>query len=151
MEPTHDAWRDTARELIRKAGHSKGAARDALIEIMAQRDCAMSVPDLEQALGQRPVGQRPVGRASVYRALELLHNLHLITRVDVGDGVARYERAHLDDDAHHHHMVCDHCGVLIAFDDPELERAIHKLSDRLGFDATEHEVTLHGACPACRA
>jgi len=138
-------WADAARETIRRAGHSKGAARDALIEIMSQRDCAMSVPDMEQALGERPVG-----RASVYRALELLHGLHLITRVDIGDGVARYERAQLDDDDHHHHMVCDRCGVLIAFDDPELEAAIHKLSDRLGFEATEHEVTLRGACPDCR-
>jgi len=138
-------WADGARETIRRAGHSKGAARDALIEIMSQRDCAMSVPDMEQALGERPVG-----RASVYRALELLHSLHLITRVDIGDGVARYERAHLDDEDHHHHMVCDRCGVLIAFDDPELEAAIHKLSDRLGFQATEHEVTLRGACPDCR-
>jgi Fur family ferric uptake transcriptional regulator len=146
VERTQDAWQDAAHEVIRRAGHSKGAARDALIEIMAQRDCAMSVTDIEQALGERPVG-----RASVYRALDLLHSLHLISRVDVGDGVARYERGHLDHENHHHHMVCDRCGVLIAFDDAELEQAIHKLSDRLGFDATEHEVTLRGACPDCRA
>ena len=130
---------------MRGAGHKKGAAREALIDLIAARGCVLSVQEIERALATHGVA-----RASVYRALELLHGLHLISRVDVGDGVTRYERVHLDGDEHHHHMVCDRCGVLRAFDDQALESAIDKLSGRLGFDTTEHEVTLHGICPDCR-
>jgi Fur family ferric uptake transcriptional regulator len=131
---------------VRRAGHHRGAAREALIDLFERESCALSAQEIEERL----TNDRPVGRASIYRSLELLHGLHLIQRVDIGDGVARYERGHLAHEDHHHHMVCDRCGMLIAFDDSELEQAIHKLTERLGFEATEHEVTLRGACSACR-
>jgi Fur family ferric uptake transcriptional regulator len=94
---------------------------------------------------------RPVGIASVYRGVEILQDLRLIARVDVGDGVARYERAPLEQsDHHHHHFVCDQCGLLVPFDDDALERAINALESRLGFEAKEHEVVLRGVCVGCR-
>ncbi len=140
------AWAGHARALVRRAGHNRGAARDALIDLLADQPCAVSVAELEDALEDR----RPVGRASVYRALELLQDLNLIVRVDAGDGVVRYERAHDADQHHHHHMLCDRCGLLIAFHDDQLEDAIHNLSDRLGFESSGHEVTLRGTCSECR-
>jgi Fur family ferric uptake transcriptional regulator len=140
-------WGEQAHAILRRAGHSTGAARDALIEMFAAQQCALSVPELEERLARR----RPVGRASIYRALDLLNGLNLLVRVDIGDGLVRYERAHLaDGDHHHHHMICDSCGVLIAFDDEPLEAAIHALSDRHGFEAKVHEVTLRGTCDDCR-
>ncbi len=137
-------WSEEARAIVRRAGHNRGAARDALIELLSDQDCALSVAEIETRLG----AQRPVARASVYRAVELLHSLHLITRVDIGDGVARYERAAYDH-SHHHHLVCDSCGVLIPFEDPGLEQAIDRVGAQLGFATTEHEVTLHGTCVRC--
>ncbi len=140
-------WAEQAHKVLRRAGHSKGAARDALIEMFAAEECALSIPELEERLASR----RPVGRASIYRALDLLNELSLLVRVDIGDGLVRYERAHLaDQNRHHHHMICDSCGLLIAFDDEPLEAAIHSLSERHGFDAKVHEVTLRGTCEACR-
>ncbi len=140
-------WAEQARKVLHRAGHSKGAARDALIELFAAEECALSIPELEERLASR----RPVGRASIYRALDLLHELDLLVRVDIGDGLVRYERVHLaDEDHHHHHMICDSCGLLMAFDDDPLEAAINSLSDRHGFEAKVHEVTLRGTCAACR-
>ena len=122
QSPEAEAWSRQARALLRRAGHSRGAARDTLIELFADQDCASSVSEVEELLESR---QRPVGRASIYRALEVLSDLGLLVRVDVGDGVARYERAHdHGGEHHHHHLICDTCGLLIPFDDDELERAI---------------------------
>jgi Fur family ferric uptake transcriptional regulator len=140
------SWSQRARTAARRAGHNRGAARDVLIQLFADRDCALSVREIEDALQSR----RPVGRASVYRALELLQDLKLIVRVDVGDGVVRYERAQDAGQHHHHHMLCDRCGLLIAFDDDQLESAIESLSERLGFETSGHEVTLRGTCVECR-
>jgi Fur family transcriptional regulator, ferric uptake regulator len=145
LTPVDQTWAEQARETVRRAGHNRGAARDALIDVIARNGCALTVPEIEVELQDRPVG-----RASIYRALELLHGLHLVSRIDVGDGVARFERAHAPHGSHHHHLVCDECGTLIAFDDEDLEQAIHRVSDRLGFDASEHEVTLRGTCAGCR-
>jgi Fur family transcriptional regulator, ferric uptake regulator len=145
--PEAEAWSRQARALLRRAGHSRGAARDTLIELFADQDCASSVSEVEELLELR---QRPVGRASIYRALEVLSDLGLLVRIDVGDGAARYERAH--DHAgehHHHHLICDTCGLLIPFDDDELEQAIDGASVRLGFDTKGHDVTLRGTCEDC--
>jgi Fur family transcriptional regulator, ferric uptake regulator len=142
-------WADHAREVLQQAGHQKGAARDTLIELLSRQGCALSALEIEDALKSTALGQRPVARASVYRVLELLQDHDLVNRLDLGDGIARYE---LVDPAgnHHHHMVCDRCGQLVPFHDPALERSINRLSHRLGFRTKDHEVTLHGACPDCQ-
>ena len=61
--------------------------------------------------------------------------------------LARFE-AHRSE-GHHHHMVCDACGQVIPFEDPELERSIQKLADKVTFTVAEHDVVLHGACSDC--
>jgi Fur family transcriptional regulator, ferric uptake regulator len=139
-------WAEHAREVLQRAGHHRGAARERLIELFAWEGCALSAQQIEDAL--RKGDEPPVGRASIYRALELLSDQQLITRLDVGDGVARYERAEPDGE-HHHHLVCDHCGRLVAFDDPGLEREIDRVSERLGMRINQHDVLLRGACPDC--
>lgn len=81
--------------------------------------------------------------------VELLEELGLVTRLEVGQGVARYEPAHPSGD-HHHHLVCERCGAIAPFEDRALERAITRLAGRLAFDVDDHEVVLRGACRACR-
>lgn len=148
------AWADSSRNRIRRAGHRRGGAREVLIELFAREQCALTVQEIDKRLRgwlQDGVVSRPVGIASVYRGVEVLQDLRLIARVDVGDGVARYERAPLQQhEHHHHHFVCDRCGLLVPFDDEALERAISALESRLGFEAAEHEVVLRGVCVGCR-
>jgi Fur family transcriptional regulator, ferric uptake regulator len=142
-------WAEHARAVLGRAGHHRGAARDRLIDLLARQDCALSALEIEDALRRGRRGQRPVGRASVYRVLELLHAHDLVNRLDLGDGIARYEPTDPAGEHHHHHLVCDRCGKLVAFNDPALEHSIDRLSDRLGFRTTDHEVTLRGNCPDC--
>jgi Fur family ferric uptake transcriptional regulator len=142
-------WADHARDVLQRAGHQKGAARDTLIELLARQNCALSALEIEDALRATGGSRRPVARASVYRVLELLQDHDLVNRLDLGDGVARYELVDPAGD-HHHHMVCDRCGQLVPFHDPALEQSISRLSARLGFRTKDHEVTLHGDCPDCQ-
>lgn len=138
-------WADYARQVLQRAGRHRGAAREELIDLLSRQECARSAVDIEDAL--RATGRR-VGRASIYRVLELLVEHDLVERVDVGDGVSRFERV-LPSGEHHHHLVCDQCGRLVAFDDPALERAIHRVSSRLGARVNRHEVVLRGSCGDC--
>ena len=50
---------------------------------------------------------------------------------------------------HHHHVVCENCDRVVAFEDPALEAAISHLSRRVDFEIAGHDVVLRGRCPQC--
>jgi Fur family ferric uptake transcriptional regulator len=138
-------WSEHVHAVLSRAGLKRGASRERVIQLLATKPCALSAVEIEDEL--RASG-RPTGRASIYRVLDLLVEHGLVERLEVGDGQARFERSHPDGE-HHHHLVCDRCGRLVAFDDPGLERAIGRLSERLGVRIDSHDVLLRGACPRC--
>jgi Fur family ferric uptake transcriptional regulator len=146
MSTASDTWRDHALVELRSAGHRKGQARLAVIDLLARQRCALTAPEIEAGL--RSKGHR-VGLATVYRTLELLTDLKLVGRLEVGQGIARYEPVRPDGD-HHHHLVCDQCGRVTPFDDDELEQTIDRLTQKVRFQVAEHDVVLHGACRTCR-
>ena len=143
-------WCEQALERLSDAGYRRGGARQAVIELLDEQPCALSALDIEDRL--RAGDGRRVGRASIYRVVDELVGLDLLTRVDVGDGVARYEpQRGCVGHEHHHHLVCDGCGRLEPFQDDALEQAIRGLASRVSFDVSDHDVTLHGCCASCRA
>ena len=133
------------QNVLARAGLKRGGARERVVALLAGKPCALTAVEIEQELRRQG---RLTGRASIYRVLELLVEHGLVERVELGDGQARFERVH-PDGAHHHHLVCERCGRLIAFDDPGLERAIDRLGERLGVRVESHDVLLRGACKKC--
>jgi Fur family ferric uptake transcriptional regulator len=140
-------WAQHANTILADAGYRSGRARRAVVEALAGVDCCLSAPQIADDLRSR--GER-IGIASVYRALELLSQTGLVARLDVGDGTARFEAA-LPDGAHHHHLVCAHCGRVSAFADTLLEQAIDRVAARLDYRVDAHDVVLRGTCPDCLA
>ena len=141
-------WTEHAEARLSEAGYKRGGARRAVVELLGSGCCAMTATEIEDRLRE---GGRQVARASVYRTLEQLAELRLVSRIEVGQGTARYEAA-LPSGDHHHHLVCDTCGKVEPFEDPELEATIERLSGRVDdFVVTEHDIVLHGECAACAA
>ena len=139
-------WATHALARLAADGYRSSAPRAEIIEALGALGCSVSARDIAGELQRRG---STTGSASVYRTLELLERLKLVQRVDVGEGLARYEPA-LPDGDHHHHVVCDRCGEVAAFEDDALEAALHHLSRRLDFAIDAHDVTLRGECPRCR-
>lgn len=144
---TTTTWTDHAQRALTAAGHRASGPRTEVLDAVATLGCAATAREIADLLRERDSG---VGLASIYRALDLLDRLALVRRLDVGEGVARYEPAHPSGE-HHHHIVCDSCGTVEAFEDDALEHAIGRLSERVDFSVAAHDVTLHGECPACRS
>ncbi|MGH2864775.1 MAG: Fur family transcriptional regulator [Solirubrobacteraceae bacterium] len=144
-EPVAD-WVQRAELALSAAGRKRGGARRALLELLARQQCALTAAEIEDVLRAR--SSRPVSRASVYRILDELEDLALVQRVETGQAIVRYERV-CEHAEHHHHLVCDECGIVMPFADPELERAITSLSQRVPLAVSEHEIVLHGACRDC--
>ena len=142
------SWIARAEEALAAAGRKRGGARRAVLELLGAQSCALTAIEVEDSLRGRSA--RPVSRASIYRVLQDLERLGLVQRVETGQAMARYERA-CDHEEHHHHLVCDGCGLVMPFSDPALERAISLLSERVPLMVSEHEVVLHGSCRGCAA
>src|SRR5439155_9539273 len=130
---------------LERAGYRSSAPRTAVVSALAELGCGVTAREIGDQLSER--GDR-VGLASIYRALDLLEEQGLVQRFDVGESAARYEPA-LPNGEHHHHLVCERCGEVVAFEDDGLERAIGRLARRVDFAVDGHDVTLRGECPAC--
>ncbi|MEA2161014.1 MAG: Fur family transcriptional regulator, ferric uptake regulator [Solirubrobacteraceae bacterium] len=138
-------WQDRAEATLTAAGHNRGGARRALLDLLAQQTCALTAIEIEDTLRSK----RRVSRASVYRILDELERLGLVQRVETGQAMVRYERID-DQHEHHHHLVCERCGLIMPFSDDDLERAIKRLSRRVPLEVSEHDIVLRGACAECR-
>ena len=87
-----------------------------------------------------------ISRTTVYRALEHLSQMGVITKACHPGRVARFDpRLEL-----HHHLVCLRCNQLIDFEDDDLnDLKIPDTSD-LGFEVNDYRVQLRGICQQCR-
>lgn len=93
-----------------------------------------------------------IGLATVYRTIQLLLELHLIDRINLDDGVVRYEIGNGKEGGtkhRHHHLVCRKCGRVISFQDDLLEELEDKIVKTTGFQVMDHEVKLYGYCKEC--
>jgi Fur family ferric uptake transcriptional regulator len=139
-------WVGHAHATLERDGYRVSAPRSAVVETLADLGCSVTAKEIADCLRQRGAD---VGVASIYRTLDLLDRLRLARRVDSGEGVARYEPIDPSGE-HHHHLVCESCGEVTAFEDNELERAIERLAHRVDYAVDAHDVTLRGECPDCR-
>ena len=139
-------WTKGALHRMRSETGRSGGARRVVVEFLGGQHCCLSAQQIHDGVRAAGAG---VGIASVYRALEGLDELGLVQRVDLGDGVSRFERADPGGD-HHHHLVCDGCGRIEPFENPALEAAIVEVAGGRGYDVAAHEVVLRGACEDCR-
>ena len=141
-----EPWIDTALARMRSESGRSGGARRVVVEFLGGQTCCLSAQEIHD--GVRARGPR-VGIASVYRALEGLDELGLVQRVDLGDGISRFERVDPRGD-HHHHLVCGDCGKVEPFEDLVLEQALERVAGGRGYEVAAHEVVLRGACGDCR-
>ncbi|MDY0091588.1 MAG: Fur family transcriptional regulator [Candidatus Vecturithrix sp.] len=87
--------------------------------------------------------------ASVYRTINLLCELGVLTRLDFQEKLYRYE---LSDPfaPHHHHLICKKCGnVENVFEQclpPGFEERIRQ---RSGFEIESHILEFYGLCETC--
>jgi Fur family transcriptional regulator, ferric uptake regulator len=138
-----DRWLEHAQQLTAGAGFRSGAARTAVIELLAREgQCLLSAQEITDRLRAGGTGSA----ATVYRVLDELFELGLLHRLEGRDGTARFEIA--DPQRHHHHFVDERTGDVEAFSDEALEQAIDAVARRLGVQLSGHDVVLRGARPS---
>lgn len=86
-----------------------------------------------------------INRSTVYRTLEVLRDLGLVTETDLGDGVRRFELI----DGRHHHLICHRCNAVVDLDDDLIAPLRAAIADRYAFTPVIDHLALFGLCAHC--
>jgi Fur family ferric uptake transcriptional regulator len=84
----------------------------------------------------------------VYRTLEVLEEVGLVTHAHIGHGAPTY---HAVDEVTHIHLVCDRCGAVDSVDADVADALVDRLRQERGFRTDIAHVSIHGVCRTCVA
>jgi Fur family ferric uptake transcriptional regulator len=134
----------SCHQVLRENGHRLTPQRMLVIEALHNADKHISAEEIYEQLHSR----YPYANIStVYRTLELLKELNLVTETDFGEGRVRY---HVAEKGHHHHLVCRNCGKITDLDESALYPLQDTLLEKYGFDADLRHLAISGECCDCR-
>lgn len=117
--------------------------REAIVDTFLRSQSHLSVDDLLHLVQKR---RADVGRTTVYRTLKILQAAGLAQELELR-GESRFEREY--NRAHHDHFICQHCGDIIEFESPEIERIQDEIAAEIGFVIEGHRHHIFGRCRNC--
>ena len=127
---------------LRARGYRLTPQRQLVLEAVAALGHA-TPDDIVTAVRRTASG---VNISTVYRTLELLEQLGLVTHTHLGHGPPTYHAA-TDDD--HVHLVCRECGTVAETSPRLVEGVVAELAESEGFAADVGHLAIFGRCRAC--
>ena len=132
---------------LREQDHRITGARRAVIETLARHDGHPSAVELSAEIEHRYPG---VHLATVYRTLEVLTELGVVTHVHMTHGATAYHLAGIGGAKEHLHAQCRVCGEVVDLPADLLDQIRARLASDNDFDLDPTHVALSGVCSACR-
>ncbi|KNE81037.1 MULTISPECIES: Fur family transcriptional regulator [Streptomyces] len=129
---------------LRKRGYRLTPQRQLVLEAVDKLEHA--TPDEILTEVRRTAGG--VNISTVYRTLELLEELGLVSHAHLGHGAPTY---HLADRHHHLHLVCRDCSEVIEADLSVADAFTARLRETFGFETDMKHFAIFGRCAACSA
>jgi Fe2+ or Zn2+ uptake regulation protein len=129
-------------DLVRGQGGRATAARRVLLDVLFETDGHMNAEELGTAVQQRIPD---VHISTVYRNLDDLERMGVVTHSHVGHGPSTYQLA-----GHAHgHFLCKDCGATLEAPDELFAGLARTVRTRLGFTIDPHHFAMLGTCRAC--
>lgn len=145
MTARHQQLAEVAIGHLRDQGERVTKARRALITALAESDAHLNADDLADRLAELEPGTH---RATVYRTLESLERIGVVSHVHLPHGPTTY---HLVDEGHTHlHLLCRSCGEIVDAPHDLLDEVVRRLEASAGFRVDPDHVALTGWCRRCR-
>jgi Fur family transcriptional regulator, ferric uptake regulator len=131
---------DEVAALLALHGYRLTGPRRAVVDLVLGQDRPFTS---EQIVDLAP----GIGRATVYRTLEVLASLGVLSRVLRSDGHPAYITGA---PGHRHHLVCTDCGATVAFSACPVAELVDDLSRDTRFAIEGHLLEVFGRCPECQ-
>jgi Fe2+ or Zn2+ uptake regulation protein len=129
--------------LCRVQGVPQTLQRRAILETVLGMDDHPSADRVHAAVAKR---FPEISRTTVYRTLETLVRMGVITKACHPGSVVRYDnRIEV-----HHHLVCQGCDAVIDISDARLDALPLPDTSAHGFEVLDFRVQLRGKCRRCK-
>ena len=131
-------------EALQQIGYRLTPQRMMILEAIADSDGHISAEGIHEAVR---AAYPYLDISTVYRTLDLLKTLHLVSETELGRGHAQYE---LLSKGLHHHLICTDCGTILDFPDSFLDQVRAFTKAEYDFHAEIEHLVIFGICSACR-
>jgi Fe2+ or Zn2+ uptake regulation protein len=139
--------RDEIERVLAHHGYRLTIPRRSVIETLLKYERPFTAEQLVADVRDLGVKQ-VIGRATVYRTLEILAAIDVLTRIIQPDGHPAYI---CDTVGHRHHLVCSSCGKAVAFTACPIDDLVRSLTANTDFVIHDHLLEVFGVCPSCQA
>ena len=129
---------------LRHRGLHVTSARERVARAASVIDGHFEAGDLWAELRANGTSTAP---ATVYRTLSLMVDAGVLRRLEIDEG-AQYEL--VLGRPRHEHLICEQCGRILEFRDPDLDARLAEAGRELGFQPHRHQVFVWGQCAECR-
>lgn len=131
-------------KMLRERGLRLTPQREIVLKVLHDLDGLTTV---EEVFDEVSAINPSVDISTVYRTLDLLDELGMISISDLGDGQKRYELVGVHQP--NHFMLCTNCHQLVRIDQGELDSLIEHFRQTHGFVIETHSITFRGLCKKC--
>lgn len=139
--------KDFVIEQFQKNGYKITPQRQEILKVFTENgnNQPLSAEDVHRKVVERYPN---IGVDTVYRNINVLLELEIISKLDFREGKSRYE---LNSGKHHHHLICLGCGATEPFDFcPFKSLNLEKIEKEKKFIIKKHSFEVFGFCELCR-
>jgi Fur family transcriptional regulator, ferric uptake regulator len=136
---------EEAIALIRERGGRSTTPRRVVLEaLLSADDTHRSAEDL----AARVHASHPkLNESTVYRTLELLEELGVVSHVHLGHGPSQWYLSHK---RQYWYLTCTRCGAVATADPDLFDALVSDVEERSGFAIDAGHFAITGTCRACR-
>jgi Fur family ferric uptake transcriptional regulator len=130
---------------LREQGYRLTPQREMIVEAIAHAGRHVTAEEIFEQVHTRT---QAINVATVYRTLDLLVELGLVTQANLGGGKVTYAS---HNHGSHCHLVCRHCGRVIEAGHDLVVPLEEQLREQYGFAAELHHFAISGLCADCQS
>jgi Fur family transcriptional regulator, ferric uptake regulator len=145
-------WRARMEGQFRSKGYRFTVPRQIILEILEQNEDYVNAENLYLQVHDMHPG---IGLATVYRTLQLLVEIGVVSRIETGDGKARFKLAGENEKQRREVLICTNCfrtfpiQTISEVQQGLIEKIEKRLQEDKGFEVRQSVLQFYGICDDC--
>lgn len=131
-------------QTLKEAGHRLTPQRLLILSAVRHSEGHITAGQILDAVKQ---SYPYIDTSTVYRTLDMLKQMRLVSETHMGGDQHRYEWV---DAERHHHMICHDCDRVASMDDSFIEALGKQIMNAYDFETDIEHLAVFGICGECR-